>query len=228
MKKNFALLICLVCMGIWSCVGLRCRTKEQYEISKTSIEKQLRKENSPLLINQLQLRFIKLDTSLSENELKLIYYGQLLKPGFSGYHQPRFSEINDDISNKQFADAEHKIDSILLIEPINLTANYLKSYVVSEINSNLQETKIRIFLMNKLFDAILSTGDGQDKKNAIDVVSIADEYFICYNILLTGNIMGQSLINSNSRIYDKLVVESNENYKPKEVWFDITNIYEAH
>lgn len=226
MKKCLGVFFLLA--GTWSCIIPHNNPKDQYEISKNIIENQLKTDAEAILYNQLLSRFIKLDTSLTENELKLIYYGQMIQPGFSGYsQQPQFSEVYENIHNKKFGNALNRIDSIVIKTPLNLTANYLKAYLVSEIVPESPVTKQRIEITNKLFDAILSTGDGRDKKNAIDVVSIADEYFICYNLLLTGDVSSQTLIASKKRIYDKLTVNPSDNYKDKEVWFDITNIFEV-
>lgn len=229
MKKHLGLLIFFLSTSIWSCTIIPYNNaKDQYEISKNVIENQLKTDSEASLYNRLLSRFIELDTALTENELKLIYYGQMIQPEFSGYsQQPQFSEVFENIHNKKLGDALVQIDSIVIKAPLNLTANYLKSYLVSEIYPKLPATKQRIQITNKLFDAILSTGDGRDEKNAIDVVSIADEYFICYSLLLTGDVLNQTLITSKKRIYDKLTVNPNENYKHKEVWFDITNIFEV-
>jgi hypothetical protein len=226
MRKFINLVILFMLIGTWSCVVSHNRANDPYEISKSAIEKQLNAGSETSLYLQLLSRFIKLDTTLSENEMKLIYYGQMVQPGFSGYsQQPQFSEVYENIHNKKYENALVQIDSILTNAPLNLTANYLKAYLVSETDPDLTATRQRIKVINKLYDAILSTGDGQDEKNAIDVVSVSDEYFICYNLLLTGDVQSQELINSKKRIYDKLTVEPNKNYKNKEVWFDITNIF---
>lgn len=226
MRRNISIAILFLLAGTWSCGVFRNEPDDRYEISKSSIETQLGTAPESTLYRQLLTRFVNLDTTLTENEMKLIYYGQMVQPGFSEFtQQPQFSEVYANIHDKKFRDAMAQIDSILAKMPLNLTANYLKAYLGSETDVELTATRHRIKVINRLFDAILSTGDGQDQKNAIDVASISDEYFICYNLLLTGDVQSQELINSKKRIYDKLTVEPNENYKHTEIWFDITNFF---
>jgi hypothetical protein len=224
MKKSnshFILLIALVIFGITSCVTTPKPAIDTYEISISSIEKELKGG----IYDSLVIRFRNLDTNLTENEMKLLYYGQLIQPGFSGYKNVDASEVYADLKNKKMVDAMDKLDSLLISNPVDLNVNYLRTYVSSEIDAEAPETKQRIILINRLFDAILSTGDGKDKTNAIDVVSVSDEYFICYRVLYTEDVTGQSLISGKSRYYDKLDVKPNKNYGKNGVWFDITNIF---
>ncbi len=226
MRKSISVVILFLLAGTWSCGVFRNEPNDRYEISKSSIEKQLNAGTETSLYRHLLTRFVNLDTTLTENEMKLLYYGQMVQPGFSEYtQQPQFSEVYANIHDKKLGDAMAQIDSILAKTPLNLTANYLKAYLVSETDAELTATRHRIKVINKLYDAILSTGDGQDQKNAIDVASVSDEYFVCYHLLLTGDVQSQELIESKNRIYDKLTVDPNENYKHKVIWFDITNFF---
>lgn len=220
--KNL-LLSCIILLGLNS-----CKTQHKfnaYEISKKQLEKELINQTDSSTHQKLTKRFANIDTTLTEKELLLLYYGQVLQPDFYNTNTSPLFEIYEYIQDKKFKEAELKTDSILAIDPINLTANYLKTYLVSELNPLENNAKDRVSLTNKLFDAILSTGDGLDKKNAIDVISISDEYFICYNLLLTGNIINNSVCYSKGRIYDKLSIEANPNFNRTEIWFDITSFY---
>lgn len=212
----------LLLVSLTSCKLIQKGTITDFEIS-TSVLKQA---TTPIKVyQQLVDRFVALDTLLTEKEMKLLYYGQLVMLSFSAYDQPRLSEVEQDIRNKQLMSADEKLDSILIKHPMNLTANFLKTFVSIEIDPADLKAKKRVILLNRLYDAILSTGDGESKKNAIDVVCISDEYFVCYNILYTGEVNGQALIIDKKRVYDKLIVEPSQNYKKKEVWFDISNFF---
>ncbi len=212
----------LLLMSLSSCKLFQKGTITDFEISSSV----LKQATTPITVyQQLVDRFVNLDTLLTEKEVKLLYYGQLVMPGFSAYDQPRLSEVEQDIRNKQLMSADEKLDSILIKHPMNLTANFLKTFVSIEIDPADLKAKKRVILLNRLYDAILSTGDGESKKNAIDVVCITDEYFICYNILYTGEVNGQALIVDEKRVYDKLLVEPSKNYKKKVVWFDISNFF---
>lgn len=225
MKIKNPTLILIISLLFVSCVPHSKIGIESFEISKTDIQNQLKKDGSASSYDVLVNRFVNLDTTLTEQEIKLLYYGQLLLPGFSGYESVDFTLVYENLKEKKLEVAQTKLDSILKISPINLTANYLRAYISEEIEPDKNNTRKRIILLNKLYDAILSTGDGEDLTNAIDVVSIADEYFICYRVLFTGDVIGQSLVNKKARAYDKLKVEPNKNYKKDEVWFDVTTIF---
>jgi len=220
---NFFLLIYVILLGLNS-----CKTQHNfnaYEISKKQLEKELINQTDSSTHQKLTKRFVNLDTTLTEKELLLLYYGQVLQPDFYNSNPSPLFEIYENIQDKKFQEAELKTDSILAIDPINLSANYLKSYLVSELKPMENSSKKHLFLTNKLFDAILSTGDGLDKKNAIDVVSVSDEYFICYNLLLTGNITNHVFVFYRERVYDKLIIEPTPNFNYTEIWFDVTNFY---
>jgi hypothetical protein len=221
LKKYF--LFCITLIGINS-----CNTQHQfnpYQISLKQLNNELFSNQETSAHDKLVKRFENSDTTLSENELILVYFGQLIDSSFFKKDIPPLFSIYEEIQEKNFILAELKTDTILAIDPINLTANNLKAFLVSQNDSLSVKSKNKISVINKLFDAILSTGDGLDIKNAIDVVSVADEYFICYNLLLTGNITGQTIVYSGNRIYDKLIVEPNDIYNHTVIWFDVSNIY---
>lgn len=219
--NHFVFLISLLFFAFTSCVTGPTPAADMYEISKSSIEKELKEG----VYDSLVVRFRKLDTNLTENEMKLLYYGQIFQSNFKEYDRINFSDIFEDIRSKKFVEANKKLEIVLAQFPLNLNALYLQVNMQNEINVDSSTTNHKMILINRLFDAILSTGDGEDRTNAIDVVSVSDEYFICYRILYTEDVTGQALISRKSRYYDKLIVKPNKNYNKKEVWFDVTNIF---
>ncbi len=206
---------------------ISCKTSEKYSISDFEISLDVLKEEikDAGVYKILITRHQQLDTTLTEKELKILYYGQLAQPDYQPDIHVDLSEIETDIKEKKWDNATLHLDSILRIQPIHLKANYLKTYISHELDSASILTKNRIILLNRLYDAILSTGDGESKKNAIDVVSILDEYFICYQILFTGDITQQAIIIDKTRVYDVFTVKSSKNFTKRKVWFDITHIY---
>jgi hypothetical protein len=216
------LLSILIVFGLTSCFLHKREKPSDYEISGDFLKQKLTNSAGNSIYDSILQRFLNFDSSLVEQDYKLLYYGQTTLSGFSGYFSSNLSEARENISNKQLIDAEKRLDSMLLNHPIDLACNFYKSYVESLIDKNAPITHKLINRMNKLYDAILSTGDGKDRENAIDVVHVSDEYFICYYILYTGDVTGQSLIEDKGRVYDVLTVEKSKNYNKEQVWFDIT------
>lgn len=166
----------------------------------------------------LMKRFKEFDTTLTENDFQLIYYGSVFGENYFPYG------LSDD---KSFFDAYYKekyqeaIDlglKLLEKDPINLKIIFkmLASY---HILGNLDFAKKYSFIYSGLITEIYKSGDGISKETPFVVMKISDEYEILdANNLKSGS---QALVG----VTDVLSVTSKDPNKPfeyEELYFDVS------
>lgn len=220
-KVIYRFLLLSILLSNTSCFFRKTYDITDFEISSDKIRGDLA-TGKDVIYDSLLKRFLSFDTTLVERDYKLLYYGQVFRKGYSAQQGSNLSSIEADIRGKRWENASQALDTVLSATPLDLSANYYRAYVEMEMGKDSVMAQKYRGRMNQLSDAILSTGDGMDAKNAIDVVFVLNEYFICYNLLYTGEIVGYQKVTKKGRNYDVLIVKPSENYKKKKVWFDVT------
>jgi hypothetical protein len=184
------------------------------------IEKNIKKKNSNLYYESLMNRYLKFDSTMTIEEKRHLYYGYTFNENYSPYKRSPYRDSINSIYEKEeieLADYE-KIDiycdSILKSFPLELRTlkqqiNILEALLNEEkYNNKITQAKI-------LLDAIMSSGYGLTKKEAIYVISVNDEYALLSYFNFSS--AGQSLIEH----YDYLTLEENE-ANIEGLYFDVT------
>lgn len=186
-----------------------------------AIEKNIKNENSNLHYTKLMERFHNYDTTLTMEERRHLYYGYAFEPQYSPYGKSKFNDsIIDIVSKKEmnFQDydrIDRYADSVLKDNPFDLRAMNYKLFAYDKLkdpvgfNNTLSKIKI-------LFSAMLSSGTGISKKEALYVINVAHEYDLL-------NILGYTFAGSQRLVehYDYLEVTDNGS-GVKGLYFDIS------
>lgn len=177
---------------------------------------------------KLMKRYANNDTTLSVYELHLLYYGAFFNDQ-DNIGQFTNLDINDSIKliakkdNVTDADKQQLIRLYLIknkSNPFDLeTLNVL--YNLYEMTNSPLSGYYR-FKVTKLYDVILSTGDGRSTKSGFHVNSVPDEYSIVSALGFTSN-GSQSLVD----MCDYLEVNKNE-YDVPGIYFDVAQIFKGY
>jgi len=153
------------------------------------------------------------DTTLSEQQYYVLYYGQSLQENYSPYkiNNKHLFELLKNRQNKEFI---NQSKTYLKQVPFDLQ---IREYLVNQLyqagdTSNFI-TQVKVF--NGFIDVLLQSGLGRSEENAIHVMSVTDEY-----VLL--NTLGLKY-SSRKTIspYDVFILEENR-YGLKDIYFDIS------
>lgn len=182
-----------------------------YQLIKEAISDSNGEYYYPRLLERLS----KGDTTLDINDVRCIYYGYALQPGFAPYH--RLDEM-DEIRSILFGDAEpsksdfEKVvklsDKALAEKPTELPIYYYRligchySYGESD-----PRTLVARYLFDIMSDAVYSSGNGS-REAPFHLSSVMHSYFIMDMNNL--RIKYQTLANVNGRMCDVFPLEENE------------------
>jgi hypothetical protein len=176
---------------------------------------------------KLMLRYQNNDTTISESEMQVLYYGVF-------FHDKKYLQLFGGDTYRDSIKAIYKHDSITYNDKINLIKYYLLTHAEIPFNlktinalynlyTDLQDPKAVYYdqKMNKIAYTIYTTGDGKSTKTGFHVNAISDEYTM---LSLLGYKFGasQSLIER----CDYLKVAENKN-GVKGIYFDVSKILEA-
>lgn len=177
----------------------------------------------PILFN----RYKNNDTTLSEKEFSLLYYGYSFQENYSPYGK---SDANDKL--EKLFEKEHLSDKDNN-EIIRLENKVLEKYpfnlrninrLITALNDN-GDTATAALQMKKLIGivkAIFSTGDGKTDTTAMYVISVEHEYDLIY-LLGIGQSEGQALLDTQYGQVDKLEIKGETEFK--EIYFNVSRLF---
>ena len=169
--------------------------------------------------NQLSSRFSKADTSLTLEDIQVLYYGFAFQPAYDPeVFIPIENRIRDLNSSGKPSEAISLADSLLAVYPVSIVALFEKSYASAFLQRAEEE-----FLSNRKYKALLRTilnsGDGLTAESAYVVISPNDEFDVIRYFGLTATSFLE--FEYNGRIYDILQLKKNKR-KMDKIFFDIT------
>lgn len=192
-----------------------------YQLIKEAISDSNGEYYYPRLLERLS----KGDTTLDINDVRCIYYGYALQPGFAPYHR---LDVMDEIRSILFGDAEpsksdfEKVvklsDKALAEKPTELPIYYYRligchySYGESD-----PRTLVARYLFDIMSDAVYSSGNGSYEA-PIHITTVAHSYFIMNMNGMSPE--SQALMQINGRFCDAFPLEVNE-YDVDTLYFDI-------
>jgi len=151
------------------------------------------------------------DTTVSEYQYYVLYYGQSLQDNYSPYtlHNKHLFDLLKDKQNKEFI---NQSITYLKQAPFDLQ---IREYLVNQLyqTGDTSNFMIQVKVLNGFIDALLQTGLGRSEENSIHVMAVTDEYVFL-------NILG---LKYNSRKtqspYDIFFLDENR-YGLTEIYFD--------
>jgi hypothetical protein len=116
------------------------------------------------------------DSTLTPNDYKLLYFGQVFQSNYSPYGDAiGLRDAGKLMQDRKFNEAVTAADVYLKDHPINLEAIFLKLTALYQ-QDKKSEMKPWIILLKRLIGAVTNSGDGKTEKTAMVVVCVSDEY----------------------------------------------------
>lgn len=171
-----------------------------------SIKAELRRPGGQFEYKMLKSRFLKLDTTLTREQLWYLIAGNCSEePGYSGFAVGgTWEEIDKLDDKKKYKQALKKSELLLADFPASLSLINLARYFAGESGQKEKESYYSN-LLSLLLKGSFRLGDGKTAETAITVVMPRDEYFIANALGL--KVKMQRLIHGeNGNMYDVLTL----------------------
>ena len=168
--KKLILLLFLGCSSFFVSAQ-KCSQIDFDEIYKKNNDKK-----SPFFFAKLLQRYQALDTTMTPEEYKHLYYGYTR----STFYSPLGTEttpLTRLVESGKLDEAKESIKKIEKTNPVNLNLAYSRVLLALK---EKDEAKMKIYAhqMKGLFQTILKSGDGQSEEKAFVVTAIEDEYLV--------------------------------------------------
>ncbi|MFD1257066.1 DUF4919 domain-containing protein [Mucilaginibacter terrae] len=116
------------------------------------------------------------DSTLTPNDYKLLYFGQIFQTNYNPYGDAMaLRDASKLVQEGKFNEAITAADVYLKDHPISLSAIYLKITALYQ-QKKTAEMKPWIILLKGLIAGITGSGDGKTEKTAMVVACVSDEY----------------------------------------------------
>ncbi|HNQ68630.1 MAG TPA: DUF4919 domain-containing protein [Bacteroidales bacterium] len=213
MKNILIAFICLLAQNIFSQqIGM-----VDFDKIKLLTQDSLSETYYPKLIE----RFVSFDTTLTENDYKLLYYGNIFTENYDPYGRSDAENEFLEIYNKQeYTQAIPLGLKVLEENPINTTVLF-KMYVIYYQLSDTENRNNYAMLYYGLLSEIYYSGDGKTCETAMVVIKVSDEYEIISELQL--NVKMQSLVGDCDLMeFDTKLQELEKGEKPiKQLYFNV-------
>jgi len=177
MKKILLSIISILCLaGI-----LFAQDTDIRPLKFKKIKKEIKKKKSAFYYPDLLQRYHDLDTTLTVEDFRHLYYGYTFQKGYTPYGTPALQDsLINYLSRPELLRAEYEVAAriggeLLQANPFRLRETFITA-VSYEMAGNLRMSGIYFDLYAKQVDAIMSTGDGLSTNSAFVVIHIRDEY----------------------------------------------------
>ncbi|NCD69292.1 DUF4919 domain-containing protein [Mucilaginibacter agri] len=115
------------------------------------------------------------DSTLTANDYKHLYYGQVFQANYSPYGGKLDADAAMKLADQDIAAAEKQIDALLAENPANMDALYDKALLLFR-TSNKAQAYPYMNRFRSLLACVLSSGDGKTANTALVVACVPDEY----------------------------------------------------
>ena len=223
MKKILILLFLLVNLMIVAQTE-RPITPVDWDYIRTEVE------HNPQRVKALveRMALLRMDSTMTSQDRILAFFGQSYIS--CGEEMNVCRDMKDSLRCRKMEVVSELADSILKVNPLSLDALIGKLSYYLDLDNNHpdrswsveEDVKKTLLRTELILNTIAMTGDGS-KNHPFAVTCVADEYNFIRYYLQISNIKGQAFLGDIDRIS---LGESNEFYKEKNVYFDITRCLE--
>ena len=141
-----------------------------------SIEQRLLADTS--IYTSIAGRFLQGDTSLTSDEMTLLYYGSVLQPDFNPYQESRVIKAGNSLSRRgKHEEAIRLFGNLLANHPASLAALLEKSFTLWEADRRAESDAVYGQFL-RLMQVPVSSGSGESFETAIVVRMVDDEELI--------------------------------------------------
>jgi hypothetical protein len=222
MKKAFYLLLLTLAFPL----ALFAQDQEIKPVKFKKIKKEIKKKKSPFYYPHLFNRYLQLDTTLSVEEFRYLYYGFSFQDEYDPYGSPRLRDsLVSYLQRPEPLRAEMEVAARLAGELLKESPFRLRETFIAAVSFDMAgkpgKSSIYFDFFEKQVEAILSSGDGLTDKTAFVVIYIPDEYEILD--VLGFRFSGQQKLIEH---YDVLRLEENE-LGIYALYFDVSRLLET-
>jgi hypothetical protein len=183
---------------------------------------------SPMNYSRLFTRYINDDTSLTQQEFQLLYYGYFFQDEYDSYNSGGYKDSLREMSRKESLTLAERKKMIsfakrdLKFTPFDLNdLNWLCNlyYTLNDVE-NYALYKYKVSMVAK---TILASGDGRSDSTGLHVLFVSDEY----NMLALLGFKYKGRETNAEKKVDYLTVADNSQ-GIKGVYFDVSQIFEGY
>lgn len=225
MKRNYLKVLFSLCLFLCA-AGVRA---EKMVPNFQTIKKEITAQKSKYYYPKLLSRFMANDTTLTQQEYHLLYYGFTLQEDYNPYRVNPDVTLLNNLMKKHQEDLQSKkiCDSILVYTdrmladcPLNLRAISLKVFAYK---CNKQDDLVKVwnYKLHHLLKVIELSGDGRTQSSAYYVINPSHEYELISSL-------GMKAVNSNLiGNFDCIKVNNQKDY-PQGVFFNIKRLLDVY
>jgi len=219
-------IILITALLLLSCT-ITAQEEEFKAVNFKKLKKEIRKKKSDFYYPELFKRYIALDTSLTSEEFRYLYYGFTFNSDYSPYATPALQDSllgylsRDELLPAEYAVAARIGGELLKENPFKLRETFITA-LSFEMSGNTSLGSKYFNFYEKQVDAIMSSGDGLSTKTAFTVIYVQDEYEMLE--VLGFKFSGQQYLLQGG--YDMLELEKNP-YDIDALYFDVGRLFEV-
>jgi hypothetical protein len=223
MKRGFVITVMLT----WFIGGYTFAQRKIEKPDFKKINKTISKEKSENYYPKLFNRYQNNDTTLTDDQYTLLFYGAPTQPGYTPYGSTSYSDSTGKLFDKislTLADYDSAIyyETISLkLTPFSLRDLNILAYAYNKSGNDSLANLIN-FKKEKVVKAILKTGDGRTLERALYVITVSQEYDMLQ--ILGFDFSGEQTLTGTG--CDYVGVKKNK-YGIKGLFFDVSKILEA-
>lgn len=204
--------------------SLFAQNQEWYIPNYDGIEKAIEDEDGEFYYPKILKSFLEADTNLTRESVHHLYYGAVVRSGYSPYGRNVSQELPESIedyfelenpSEEQYETFRAEMDKLVEENPLDLVLHLISGNVAFDYGDSLVGRQ-SYFRYNALMDVIEASGDGLTKETAIHVIRVTDEYTFLRSYGF--NPTGQALIEHR---WDEMKLAENQ-YGIESLYFDIS------
>lgn len=174
-------------------------------------------KNDKDLYKKLLDRYIDIDTTLTNKEMAIVYYGAVFQKSYNPYGTPKKEkEFFEYYNNKNYKKALPIGEKILKDEPLNLKIVFKLLVCANTLEDEKRIEKYRFYYI-RILRTILMSGDGLSSETAFVVTNVDHEYTLMGQLEL--GYSSQSLVG----VCDKFkLTDKGDDFEGDEIWFDVS------
>jgi hypothetical protein len=177
--KNFSKIVFLFLANNLAFGQLPAFQKPNYEAIKTEISD----KNSPFFYEKLEKRLVQKDSTLSSDDFKHLYFGYVFQKKYNAFWASPNSKALEVYYKKpkiEVSDCDKLIELLnasIADFPFDLRSMTFLAYAHHLKDDKQNEKKIN-FVMQRIFETILTSGDGKTCETGFHVINVSHEYAI--------------------------------------------------
>ncbi|SHK51213.1 DUF4919 domain-containing protein [Epilithonimonas mollis] len=146
------------------------------------IKKHIEDKKSEFYYPDLLSKLKKNDTLLTKDQYKHLYFGYIFQKEYNPYHRGKSDEklskyYRGEFEKNEFPEVINTLKESLEEFPLDLRSLNFLSYLY-HLNGSEDMAKTTSLIFQGLFEAILSSGDGNKCETAFHVISVSHEYVL--------------------------------------------------